>query len=87
MGTCCDAHLTTKIRDYAPNAQNGAVTVTILENPKKKTSDLEKNGISGTILKVALTKTVITTQYCDYCKAPAEFSVSYYPKSNLDSDH
>ena len=29
MGTCCGAHLVTKVRDYAPNAQNGAVTVTV----------------------------------------------------------
>ena len=62
MGTCCDAHLTTKVREYIPNAQNGAVTVSIVENPP------------GYIT-------------CDYCKANAEFSVSYYPKSNLDSDH
>jgi hypothetical protein len=33
MGTCCGAHLQTKIRDYAKNAQNGAVTVTVIENP------------------------------------------------------
>lgn len=35
MGTCCLAHLTTKVQEYAPNAQNGAVTVQILENPVK----------------------------------------------------
>lgn len=33
MGTCCEAHLGTKVRDYALNAQNGAVTVQLIENP------------------------------------------------------
>jgi len=75
MGTCCGAHLQTKIRDYAKNAQNGAVTVTVIENPhvnwvKIEGKDLEK--ISG--------KDVLSGA-CDYCKAPAEFAVSYYPKS------
>jgi len=35
MGTYCAAHLAAKIRDCAPNAQNGAVTVRIVENPAK----------------------------------------------------
>lgn len=30
MGTCCVAHLASKVRIYAPNAENGAVTVQIL---------------------------------------------------------
>jgi len=55
MGTCCTAHLATKIRDYASDAQNGAVTVQVIENPSIDCP-------------------------CDYCKAPAEFTVSYYPK-------
>ena len=63
MGTCCGAHLQTKIRDYAKNAQNGAVTVTILENPEIK---YDKGAYAGGA--------------CDFCKAPAEFSVSYYSK-------
>lgn len=33
MGTCCSAHLAPMVRIYAPNAQNGAVTVQIIENP------------------------------------------------------
>ena len=39
MGTCCGAHLETKIRDYAKNAQNGAVTVTVIKNPPIGTCD------------------------------------------------
>jgi len=27
MGTACSAHLVAKVREYAPDAQNGAVTV------------------------------------------------------------
>jgi hypothetical protein len=67
MGTCCEAHLTTKIRDYAKNAQNGAVTVTVIENPKVDIVDI---GNSNMVFKGT----------CDYCKAPAQFTVSYYPK-------
>jgi len=36
MGTCCGAHLAVKVRHCAPDAQNGAVTVTIPENPLPK---------------------------------------------------
>ena len=64
MGTCCGAHLQTKIRDYARNAQNGAVTVTVIENPH---IDFLDGTYAGGM--------------CDYCKAPAEFAVSYYPKT------
>ena len=64
MGTCCAAHLTTKIRDYAPNAENGAVTVQIVENPAAYSGYNFESGVLP----------------CDYCKAPAEFIVSYFPK-------
>ena len=58
MGTCCSAHLTTKARAYASDAENGAVTVKPLDvNPHK----------------------------CDYCQAPAEFTVSYFPKSTANT--
>lgn len=33
MGTCCLTHLTTMVMEYAPDAQNGAVTIRIIENP------------------------------------------------------
>lgn len=69
MGTCCQAHLATKIRDYAKNAQNGAVTVTVIENPKIISEYADKK-----------TGEVYSSGHCDYCKAPAEFSCSYYPK-------
>jgi len=62
MGTCCAAHLATKVRNYALNAQNGAVTVTVVENPKIDPASIAHAG------------------KCDYCNAPAEFTVSYYPK-------
>jgi len=58
LGTCCTAHLATKVREYAPNAQNGAVTVQLLDPSRTHASDTR----------------------CDYCRAPAEFTVSYYPK-------
>lgn len=35
MGTCCGAHLASKVRDYAPNAQNGAVTVTVIDRTQQ----------------------------------------------------
>jgi len=64
MGTCCSAHLATKIRDYAKNAQNGAVTVTVIENPKVV------NNPDGSYKGGA----------CDFCKAPAEFTCTYYSR-------
>lgn len=66
MGTCCAACLTTKIRDCVPNAQNGAVTVKIIEN---LIPALTASGESS-----------LTWPRCDHCPAPAEFGVSYYPK-------
>ena len=67
LGTCCEAHLTTKIRDYAKNAQNGAVTITIIENPRAN-------------IEYKDDKIWIRSGCCDYCNAPAEYTVSYYPK-------
>jgi len=63
MGTCCGVHLQAKIREYARNAQNGAVTVTMIENPH---IDFKDGTYAGGM--------------CDFCKAPAEFACSYYPK-------
>ena len=71
MGTCCSAHLVAKVREYAPNAQNGAVTVTILENPRINIEEAKKIEIVGVSM---------TIPRCDYCNALAEFSVSYYSK-------
>ena len=68
MGTCCQAHLATKIRDYAKNAQNGAVTVTVIENPLTVITYSEDG------------KLMERSGCCDYCNAPAEYTVSYYPK-------
>lgn len=73
MGTCCNAHLATKIRGYAKNAQNGAVTVTVIENPK-----IEYKVLSRTDKTMEVSDIPIGA--CDYCKAPAEFTCSYYPK-------
>jgi hypothetical protein len=70
MGTCCGAHLQTKIRDYAKNAQNGAVTVTVIENPKVILAIPKDSGPADNI----------HVGTCDYCKAPAEFTCSYYSK-------
>lgn len=76
MGTCCNGHLATKIRDYAKNAQNGAVTVTVIENPHVDVIIIE-----GKQLEKTAGENKVLTGCCDYCKAPAEFSVSYYPKT------
>ena len=76
MGTCCSAHLATKIRDYARNAQNGAVTVTVIENPKINIIQIEGKHLTG----IEGVGSGVIQGACDYCKAPAEFAVSYYPK-------
>ena len=78
MGTCCGAHLTTKVRDYAKNAQNGAVTVTVIENPIREGPKGKVIKRTATTLQTEETDIYIVT--CDYCKAPAEFTCSYYPK-------
>ncbi len=67
MGTCCGAHLQTKVRDYAKDAQNGAVTVNVIENPEVVHE--EKDGM-----------VISHWGECEFCKAPAEYTVSYYPK-------
>ena len=76
MGTCCEAHLTTKVRDYAKNAQNGAVTVTVIKNPQVKLLNVDQ--INANPKDSTIPSLLAGT--CDYCKAPAQFSVSYYPK-------
>ncbi len=70
MGTCCQAHLATMIRDYAKNAQNGAVTVIVIENPPVawRWNDERKS------------LDVYEGCACDYCRAMAEFTCSYYPQ-------
>jgi len=81
MGTCCNAHLATKIRGYARNAQNGAVTVTVIENPEVKILNIDQinaNQKDASIVPSYLGK-------CDYCNAPAEFNVSYYTKPKLEN--
>lgn len=34
MGTCCEAHLLTKVNEYANVAKDKAVNVQLMENPK-----------------------------------------------------
>ena len=65
MGTCCAAHLAAMVRDLTPNAENGAITVKTVEN-----SAFERfvPGSEGGFV-------------CDYCGAPAEFTVSYPKKT------
>ncbi len=85
MGTCCAAHLAAKIRDYASNAENGAVTVNVIENSFGST--VQYHGICGHIIG---RQTVTTgddssseTQSVEgpvFCANIAEFTVSYYPK-------
>lgn len=68
LGTCCAAHLAAKVRDYAPDAENGAVTVTVIENPS---NSLRCNFIIDP-----------DRPHPDavWCTSLAEFKVSYYPK-------
>jgi len=77
MGTCCSAHLATKVRDYARNAQNGAVTVTVIENPKV---EIKTVPAAMPTITAPTAATTIKVGKCDYCDAPAEFTCSYYPK-------
>ena len=77
MGTCCAAHLAAKVRDYAPNAENGAVTVKVVENPPKGATHQACGFVLGRTERFE-TGYVLGTQV--HCVSPAEFTVSYYPK-------
>jgi len=80
MGTCCAAHLAAKVKAYARNAENGAVTVRPIEDPPY-------GGVCDHIIG-RQTVTTTTDALPDtrsvegpvYCMAPAEFTVSYHPK-------
>ena len=88
MGTCCAAHLAAMIQPLAPNAQNRAVTVKIVENlflgdtchdcggPVAINPEVMRKGFACSGYHYA--KIV-----CDYCNAPAEFEVSYYQKKEI----
>lgn len=74
MGTCCRADLAAKVRDYAPNAENGSVTVTPLEDPEML--------ISGEVLSAEKLNKLIEriAKRCDICGGLGEFVVSFFPK-------
>ncbi len=85
MGTCCAAHLAAKVRDYALNAENGAVTIKVLENPPGDTA--QYHGICGHIIGRQTVTTADNfsseTQSVEgpvFCANIAEFVVSYFPK-------
>jgi hypothetical protein len=80
MGTCCSAHLATKVRDYASNAQNGAVTVTVIENPHVNVKIVPIAATDATVTYYTDKTATVKEGKCDYCDAPAEFTCSYYPK-------
>lgn len=68
MGTACSAHLVAKVREYIPNAKNGAVTVQIWSgdpNPTPTGKPIPNDW---------------SRPKCDYCNALPEFVVSYYSK-------
>ena len=67
-GTCCAAHLVAKVRDYASNAENGAVTVNVIEDPPY-------GGVCDYMIGKSNTREIYI-----YCMSLAEFTVSYYPK-------
>ncbi len=75
MGTCCASCLPTKIRDYASNAENGAVTVTVIENPPKPSF----SRLSDVATK-AVVRWFLNLPMCDVCSRSAEFAVSYHPR-------
>ncbi len=83
MGTCCANCLETKSRDYASNAENGAVTVSIIENSEMPVLIKSGDAISAESLRkqmLALIQYMSECIKCDLCPAPAEFKVSYFPK-------
>ncbi len=75
MGTCCASCLPAKVRDYASNAENGAVTVTLVKNPPEP----PLTGIRDKDWDVAVVW-VLSLPRCDICQNHAKFAVSYYPK-------
>ncbi|KKM88374.1 hypothetical protein LCGC14_1259410 [marine sediment metagenome] len=82
MEVCCSAHLTIKVRDCSPRAENGEVTVTVIEHPITAMDKLVKRTLAE-IRKNKIPTETLSPPYeipCEYCKAPAEFAVSYHPK-------
>ena len=71
MGTCCAAHLAAKVRDYALKSDNGAVTVTVIENPTKRKHQPRCDQVIGRDIRQDI--------YVG-CANKAEFAVSYYQK-------
>lgn len=83
MGTCCAAHLAAKIREYASNAENGAVTVTVIEDSIRQNTEPPCSHIVGRQTTTTATHALPGTQSVEgpvYCANIAEFAVSYYPK-------
>ncbi len=78
MGTrfACGRCLPAKIRNYAPNAQNGAVTVTIIKNPPQPAiRDEEGNSLMNEWIEW-----LRSLPECDFCGTRAEFATSIYSK-------
>lgn len=76
MGTCCETHLAAKIRDYARNAENGAVTV----KPHENSSNSDRGICSVIVGYTAVDETAVLGGHPIYCANPADFFVSFYPK-------
>lgn len=71
MGTCCTAHLAAKVRDYASKSDNGAVTVTVIENPRTRNHQPKCGYVIGRDYPTDLSIS---------CENIAEFALSYFEK-------
>lgn len=90
LGTCCAMHLAAKIWEYAPNAQNGAVTVQRIENPLPPIEGPRNTEEHARwMADPGCAPWRDTPEYihyldglpkCDICKTYAEFMVSFFQK-------
>jgi len=79
MGTCAKC-LVIKIRGSAPNAQNGAVTVQIIENPPMPTMFTHPD-LDMCELDAKFREWTTNVTLCDICdERISTFKVSYHSK-------
>jgi hypothetical protein len=72
LGMCCEAHLLTKINDYARKAKDQNVIVHLLSDAEKEQRLVPDSPVSSEA-KMILVPT------CDYCKAKPAYTVMYTP--------
>ena len=78
MGTCCASCLPAKVRDYALDAENGAVTVTVIEDLIRQNNQPKCDYVIGRHTMTPPSGDVILGPV--YCANIAKFALSYHQR-------